>query len=754
MLVFVLACGCLLGAPLLFSNFWEVTHDLAPQALFSALGAVVALLLALCPRPRNEAISSTRSSLHGASANYNTSVKPKASFLSAISWPTRCLMAFFAWCVLSFAASVYQHDALLELARLLTAAAWFLVLRELLKFRASHDENTDSNRVLDIENSAANAARISCDWRAVFVLLAATLGLVAVCIPALVNFFNTRDPRQFGTFFNPNLFANASAMTLPLSFGATLGAWRLARRKSAALTVFVLFCGAILSLLVFGGLAVTSSKGGFLAALAALFVFVVGLWRAQNVTIGRIWRANRVLVSLSLLLVLGVGGALAAKTVLPRLAQARGGDDNSTMFRAYTWKSTLKMAETRPVFGFGPGGFSQAHDRFAIVGTTRSAHQSWLQIAAEHGLPALFLLIATSALFLRRGWRALQTRSWPQALAAMSAVVAFAVHGLTDSGWGISSILLLLMTAFALLDAADEAADEPDSTATNIEYSKRDFSPETSLETTRQIAPEVSRLRWSWLTAVAIVGAASWLAQRASAGEDARALADEALRRGDANSALQQAQQAVESDPLSARQQQFLAQIHASLGDASGAETAFSRAAALDSQSSAPWRSWAVARAQNRISSARNAPSTAQLWQRAIENAPRETAIRLARAKWLLAQNPADKQAQRDLEIIVGERDAPYGKYPAIGDSVNLDFARAALMLAPFAAKNGDQTRAKTLLEIARTDLSRAQSKLAQQQKVVATGVDVPESLAPPADLDALQTQFTAQREMLKKEAK
>ncbi len=674
---FALSCVTLLVAPFLFSGFWPVDRQFGTQSFFSVLAACAALLLALSPR--------------------------NGSQISIKNWPlaAKYLVGFFAWCALSCIGSVYWHDTILEIARIGTAFAWFLILRELLRFRAPQTEH----RLLDS--------------RALALMIAAVLGLSIVGVLALNNFAQTHNPRQFGTFFNPNLMATACAMTLPLALAATFGAWRQSRNTRPQLTVFAVSLGVLLSLIVAGALVVTSSKGGFLAATVALVVFVVGLWRAQNANLRAVFRANRVLVVVALTFVLVGGGALATKTVLPRLLSARGTDDNSTMFRVYTWKSTLQMAQARPLFGWAPGGFAVAHDRFATVGTTKSAHQSWLQIASENGFPALILLASATIAFLVRGWKGLNSSRWPQTLGAMSAVVAFAVHGLTDAGWSVSSVVFLLMLCFALIESADgKSAD--------IEYSKSESTVENG-----------SRLRWSWLVLVLLMGAFSYAAQRAANGEDVRVASREAQRKGDLPLASQLAQDATETDPLSSRAWIRWGMMKAV--ESEGVEKAFARAAELNPQNNTTWRSWAEARSEMTASSTRT-PATKALWDNAVACAPRDSSLLLDRAKWRLTQNANDAQAWRDLNFVVRERDAPYGRYAAVGDYVNLDFARATVLLAPHLAKNGDRTRSKSSLENALADVKLAQSKVAQQEEVAKANLDSEANFGPPRDLDELQS--------------
>jgi O-antigen ligase len=75
-------------------------------------------------------------------------------------------------------------------------------------------------------------------------------------------------------------------------------------------------------------------------------------------------------------------------------------------FRLYTWRGTAKMALANPVFGTGPGTFPALYPRYAEVGRTGLAHQSYLQVAAESGIPAALGLLTAALLALasvRRG---------------------------------------------------------------------------------------------------------------------------------------------------------------------------------------------------------------------------------------------------------------------------------------------------------------------------------------------------------------
>jgi hypothetical protein len=254
-----------------------------------------------------------------------------------------------------------------------------------------------------------------------------------------------------------------------------------------------------------------------------------------------------------------------------------------------------------------------------------------------------------------------------------------------------------------------------------------------------------SRLRYGWLVVALLMGAASYFAQRAASGEAAREMSRQMARQGATSLALESAREATTLDPLSSRVWTWLGAVQRGNGDEIGSEDSFTRATMLNVQSATPWRAWANNRGANNTSS--SASSTTELWNRAVQNAPRETVIRMERAQFLLRQNANDMTALADLETIVRSRDEPYGRYPALADFVNLDFARASLVLAQRAIQNGNRKRALELTTSSLQEIARARTKL-EGQRALSQYSDN-EDLQPPTDLDELQTQF----EILKKKA-
>ena len=183
----------------------------------------------------------------------------------------------------------------------------------------------------------------------------------------------------------------------------------------------------------------TGSRGGFMAGGVALGVFVLlQTWR----------RSNRAL-SLILFAAVGVIAAgtliVASDTLLHRLEPGLGTPD-----RLPAYRDTLDMIAALPWRGQGAGTFGEVfplyHLRVPFEWIWTRAHNSYLQMAAELGVPATILLTVIAlglGRYLLRG----VSRSVdpvPAATAATVAAVAVAVHSTVDFSAQIEAVSLTL----------------------------------------------------------------------------------------------------------------------------------------------------------------------------------------------------------------------------------------------------------------------------------------------------------------------
>jgi O-antigen ligase len=87
---------------------------------------------------------------------------------------------------------------------------------------------------------------------------------------------------------------------------------------------------------------------------------------------------------------------------------AGGGErDASEMERLTVWAAALKNVKESPLFGVGPGHWvfvsAQQHG-LLLQGRGMACHSTWIQVAAEFGVPALLILLAFYGLCIVRLW--------------------------------------------------------------------------------------------------------------------------------------------------------------------------------------------------------------------------------------------------------------------------------------------------------------------------------------------------------------
>jgi len=537
------------------------------------------------------------------------------------------VLALVAVAAASVAVSVSRFASWLEVCRLLVGAALFLALaRPPLSLR-----------------------------RVQLVLGALALGGAATGWLAaqeyLVEWLTARNPvwRSFGTFITPNGLAGYLMIALPA--GLVL-AW--ISRSLAGRMVW----GAATALMV-AAFFLSGSRGGGLAFLPALLLFLLLAGHAL---------ARRRLAWALILAALGLTAVLAV-AVTPlrvRLVGLLGGQDASMIFRYYVWQSALAQARDHPLLGTGAGTFELVYPRYAIAGFTRMAHQSYLQLAAEMGLPGLlaFLWLAAAfALGLRRAWRGWKPPPVRLVLAACAAgICGLFLHSLIDYGWYLGAIML---AAFGLLGVAAHL------------YPGEPAPPQAEPPPRRRRAP-APRPR-ALVVAVATLLAAGTLWQAASV-----AAADRCLERGAqaeaagdypaAREAYQQAVEARRDYPEALRKLARLCNLREGLFLAR-------QAIAIEPTNAANYL--LAARLYRQRSG--NAAEARAWYQQALRHSPHLPSA-LRELGELYEQAGDYRQANACYEAIIALQAGPYGRYQALL-SPETDFAyphywRARLLLA------------------------------------------------------------------------
>ena len=191
----------------------------------------------------------------------------------------------------------------------------------------------------------------------------------------------------FGSIGNANDYAAHLLMMLPFALFMVLKSGRGVVRKIFFALVFL--AGLFLA-------AKTGSRGAMLAAVACVILIFV-----KGTRVMRMACLIGVPVFLAVILV-----ALPTSTLM-RYATLFGEHDTEQIItneaagsqatRTYLLKTSLKFTFTHPIFGIGPGQFSNMEGLTAkengFRGAWQVSHNSYTQASSEAGIPALILML-------------------------------------------------------------------------------------------------------------------------------------------------------------------------------------------------------------------------------------------------------------------------------------------------------------------------------------------------------------------------
>jgi putative inorganic carbon (HCO3(-)) transporter len=240
-------------------------------------------------------------------------------------------------------------------------------------------------------------------------LAACVAGAVVAASGGLISLFGG-ELRATGPLEDPNDLAFFLVGALPLLVALPT------RGRSR---VVLLLLGAVLV----AGIAATFSRGGAIALACALAWLIVR--RALPI--------RAVLVTAAVAGVAALVFAGVAQAELSRAFQEKshiaGTNADTRMLR---WQAAARMLSDSPVLGVGPGGFRQeyaaASHNAEIDEQTPVAHNLFLEVAAELGLPGFALLIGLIAIGFVASERALRrVTDRREAVAVQAALIAVLV---------------------------------------------------------------------------------------------------------------------------------------------------------------------------------------------------------------------------------------------------------------------------------------------------------------------------------------
>jgi O-antigen ligase len=222
-------------------------------------------------------------------------------------------------------------------------------------------------------------------------LLGALAGVGALMtIPALLDIGNVQayygatlvTGRPEGIFVEPNELGTFCSMVGFTTAGIALGTRKRSIRWAAAVVIAILLVGLLVSL----------SRGAWLGTIAGLLLLVMTLRGARRALL-----AFGIPIVMVAILLGNFAGSNPEVQVVQNRFQAITSLNQPYDHREDLWAEAIRQIQEHPVTGQGPGNFAVASERRASESLTVfawHAHNLYLNVGAELGVPGLTLLVA------------------------------------------------------------------------------------------------------------------------------------------------------------------------------------------------------------------------------------------------------------------------------------------------------------------------------------------------------------------------
>jgi len=232
-----------------------------------------------------------------------------------------------------------------------------------------------------------------------------------------------RSYRLSATFGNPDHLAGYMEMALPLVLGLFLLGFQRGTKFFLIYLSFLLLTALILSL----------SRGSWFGSITGLTLM------AACLLFDRYFKRKGLVLSIIGVTFASVLIVLSTTPVVERVLTLTERDPETNLSgRLIAWGGAVRMIETHPVWGTGPGTFAFAFTRYqpsGLKGHYNMAHNDYLHFVSEVGLPLIAIIIWMIIALYRKGYRKLKNPSRLVrgiTLGAMAGITAILVHSAGD----------------------------------------------------------------------------------------------------------------------------------------------------------------------------------------------------------------------------------------------------------------------------------------------------------------------------------
>lgn len=235
-------------------------------------------------------------------------------------------------------------------------------------------------------------------------LLACSVGIIVYILQPVSRFSGTFFDYRFHTDYWPNAWADFILLAWPLLLWTLF--LRTSRRMPEAFDRSWIKA-AVLGL-VLGCFFLSYSRGSFIAFAGQIVLLTIGafFFRKWSFRTKALVTSVAVTALTSIVVFVGINFIRSqfhdVESVVKKATFSSAEGVSSATERAGFWKESITLASEKPLWGWGPYSFRfvQPHRQTEILATSDHAHNVFLKLASERGLPAAlaFLLIIILAL--------------------------------------------------------------------------------------------------------------------------------------------------------------------------------------------------------------------------------------------------------------------------------------------------------------------------------------------------------------------
>lgn len=272
-------------------------------------------------------------------------------------------------------------------------------------------------------------------------LAVASLGLVLIALigvewpietklPFVPETLYSRLPQLLSDTIHPNVMAGSLLVILPILLAIIAFDWIGLERIDH-------FLLAVATLAMAGILLLTKSRGAWMGFAAALGILALLRWRR-----GWLVLLSAALLVIVVILMIGPGQFLQVITANDAIGGIQG--------RAEIWSRAIYMIRDFPFTGIGMGLYKDIESVLypfflTASGSVPHAHNLFLQVAVDMGIPGLVAWLAISILVLVIAWQIFSrgrflNQKWIMGIGSglFCSQIALMIHGLTDAvTWGM-----------------------------------------------------------------------------------------------------------------------------------------------------------------------------------------------------------------------------------------------------------------------------------------------------------------------------